>query len=305
MSRSILQETVTSWHRHDISRHAAVVSFFMLLSVAPMLLIISGVAGLFIDSTIVERETFENLAYAIGAEGAELIFSMLAGLKNSPHSLTATVIGALILLYAATHVLAQLRISLNRIFGVELKPGDLLHHFVIRKAISLGLISLFGILFAVSVIFTTATNTFLGSMSGTIPMISVLLPLMDAAASFLLMTVLFALLMKYLPDAKIRWTEVVVGSLFTGMIFALCKTLIALYLRHTNVASAYGAAGSVIAVMLWVYFSAQIFFFGAEFTRALSLALGDKITPKDHAYTIREESGFFNRLIVWLRSLFR
>lgn len=275
----MFRESFAAWHRHNAAGHAAAVSFFALLSVAPILVLAFGVAGFFIDQTFVEHTVFEALQSSLGSGQTRFIISLLQTLRVPSHTLGAALTGILVLLYSATRVMGQLRSSLNAIWGVEIKPDVNVRRYFLSKTFALGLISIFGVLLALSVL-TSMIYTFI---SAHIPGFTVIGPVMETGFSLGMVTIFTALLFVMLPDTTIRWEDAVTGAFATAIFITLGKVIFALCVVWAGFSTAYGIAGSVIAFMLWTYVSTQLFFFGAEFTHVYARTYGDPIAPKDHA----------------------
>ena len=275
----MFRESLSAWHRHNAAGHAAAVSFFALLSVAPILVLSFGVAGFFMNQAFVESTVFHVLQGSLGDGQTRFIIGLLTTLRIPTHSLVTALVGTLVLLYSATRVMGQVRNSLNEIWGIEIKPDVKIRRYFLSKTFALGLISIFGILLALSVL----TSVIYGFLAAHIPGFTLISPVVEIGFSLAMMTVLITLLFIVLPDTVILWRDAVAGGLFTALLVTLGKVAFTWCIGFTNFTSAYGIAGSVIAFMLWIYVSTQLFFFGAEITRAYARTNGNPIGPKAHA----------------------
>ena len=203
--------------------------------------------------------------------------------------LMATVIGLVTLVFGATGVFVQLQVSLNAIWGVQQKPGRAIVLFIRDRVLSFSLILVVGFLLLVSLILTAAI-AFVGTwFGGMVPGIEALIQLLNSLLSFAVTVLLFAMIFKFLPDAKIAWRDVWVGAVVTAALFTLGKFALGLYLGKSGVSSSYGASGSLIVLLLWVYYSSLILFFGAELTRVYANRFGARVVPADNAVAVERQ----------------
>jgi membrane protein len=212
---------------------------------------------------------------------------MIRNASSKPRTgMISTVVGIVALVFGAGGVVGQLQSSLNRIWGVTAKPGRGIWDFVRERFVSLAMVLGVGFLLLVSLVITailTHLSLYIGILIGGAAVIAYVL---DIVVSFGFVTVLFAMIYKFLPDVRIRWTDVWIGAALTSVLFTLGKFLIGFYLGTSGVTSAFGAAGSLITVLLWVYYSSLIFFFGAEFTQIYASRYGSGVVPADNAIPI-------------------
>ena len=264
---SLLKTTYNNWSDHHAPRLGASVAFYTLFSFAPLLVLTVAVIGLVFDPQKAQSGVIDQARQMIGARGADTVKSLLASAQKPASGLVASVIAFVTLLFGASGVFTELRDALNIIWDAEPKNSSGLMGMLKERLFSFGMVLSVGFLLLVSLIISAAL-AFLGKFfSGLIPLPEFVFQIVNFAVSFAIITLLFALLFKFVPARHIPWRDVAVGAVGTALLFTVGKLLLGLYLGKASVGSAYGAAGSLVAVIVWVYYSAQIFFFGAEFTR--------------------------------------
>ena len=271
------------WWNDNCLRLAASLAYYTALSLAPLILLIVGVVGLVLDRQQVGSQLSAQLEGLIGPAGRDLVTSILAA-TNPQGGTLATVIGLATLLIGATAVFGELQATLNLVWEVRPAPTNgvwagiwaVLRERLFSLALVLALAFLLLVSLVISAALAGATALFQG------PEQAVLSRILEIVVSLLVLTFVFALLYKYVPDAEIGWRDVWLGGLITAVLFTLGKTAIGFYLGQASVGSAYGAAGSLIALLVWVYYSALIMFFGAEFTHAWTIR-HHAVTPEPHA----------------------
>jgi len=286
----IFLSAAKSWNADNVFKHAAAVSFYTLFSLAPITIIAITVAGMFFGKESAAKELGKQITALVGPASAEMVQAVAKASETAGTSVMSTVIGVALLLFGATTVFGQLQESLNAIWSVRTKPSKsgwaLL---VIQRLVSFAMVLTIAFLLLVSLVITTALTTVVGHMGHAIGGSPVLLKVADIGISLVIITVLFALLFKVLPDVRIRWRDVWMGAAITAVLFTVGRYVIALYLGHSTVASIYGAAGSLVALLIWVYYSCAILFFGVEFTRAYRAIHHLKVEPKETAVVVRED----------------
>lgn len=262
----------------------AALAYYTVFSLAPLLLISIALAGFFLGEEAARGQVLNQLSGLIGEQGGQAMQDMVQNANAKPTTgLVASIIGVVTLLFGASGVFGQLQTSLNIVWGVEPKPGRGITGLLKDRFLSFGFILVVGFLLLVSLILTAAI-TFVAEWLGRMtPGLEALAQVLNFVLSFGVITVLFALIFKYLPDAKIAWKDVWLGAVITAALFVLGKFALGLYLGTGSVGSSFGAAGSLIILLLWVYYSAQILFFGAEFTQVWANRFGEKVVPDDDA----------------------
>lgn len=277
--REVLAASIGNWYAHNVPRLGASLAFYTLLSLAPLLVIVVAVAGAVFGREAAEGQLVWQIQDLIGRESAQTIQALLRGAQAPGAGTVASILGLLTLLYGATAVVAELRDALNTIWCVPKKEQTTLRSIlgVLRdRTVSLAVVLGAGFLLLVSLAVNAALSALEKQYQGWLSSPAVVLRGLDLAVSFLVITFLFALMYKLLPDLDLEWRDVIPGAMVTSILFSTGKTLIGIYLGTATVASAYGAAGSLVVLLFWVYYSAQIFFLGAEFTQVYAQTFGSK-----------------------------
>jgi membrane protein len=284
---NFLKDIATQWLEDGPFQLAAALSYYTLFSLAPILIIAIAVAGLFFGHEAATNQIVHALQSLVGQESAKAVQEMIQNASSKPKTgIISTVLGIGVLIFGAGGVVGQLQSSLNRIWGVTSKPGRGIWSFMWERFVSLAMVLGVGFLLLVSLVITTILThltLYIGSLIGGAAIIAHLL---DIVVSFGFVTILFAMIYKFLPDVRIQWKDVWTGAALTSFLFTLGKFLIGLYLGTSGVTSSFGAAGSLITVLLWVYYSALIFFFGAEFTQIYASRYGSGVVPAENAVPI-------------------
>ncbi len=278
---SIARRTIKAWSDDQIPLQGAALAFYSVLSIGPVLLIIMSVAGLVFGHDATSGYMVGQMRRLIGEQGAGAIEDILLHSRSPAKSLVATAIGVATLLFSASGFFAQLQQALNTIWKVPAARAGMFD-VVKKRLLSFGLIAGICLLLLFSLVVSAGIEALTAAFNGYLP--DVVLPATNFVVSIVVTTLLFAMTFRILPDVDIRWSDVWVGALITALLFALGKYLIGLYLGRSAFTSTYGAAGSLIALLTWVYYSAQIFFFGAEFTKVYAEATGESLAAK-HART--------------------
>jgi membrane protein len=286
-----LKDVFTQWINDEPFLLASSLSYYTLFSLAPLLVIAIGVAGFVFGREAAQNQIVETMGGMIGPESAQAIQGMIENASAKPKTgIISTVLGAVTLLIGAGGVVGQLQTSLNKVWGVEPKSDQGMWVFIRQRFISFAMVLAVGFLLLVSLVVTallTAFSQFLGGLVGGAEFVGHVL---DVVVSFGFVTLLFAMIYKFVPDVQIQWKDVWVGAALTSILFTIGKFAIGLYLGSSGVTSAYGAAGSLITVLLWVYYSSLIFLLGAEFTQAYATTYGSGVVPAPHAETAPDAS---------------
>jgi membrane protein len=279
----IFGTALKAWWDDDALRLGAALAYYTLFAIAPVLLVATGIAGLVFSTDAVRGEIVTQLDHLLGREGAHAVQSLLEGASQRRGGILATTIGSVAFIIAATGAFLELQAALNTIWRVKSNPGAHLKAFVIDRLRSFGLVVAVGFLLMVSLAVTAALAALSGWLSGRFPTIPLVLSGVTVLVSLIVTTALFALLYRVLPDVHLRWRDVTTGAFVTAVLFTIGQQLIGLYLGQSSVASSYGATGSVMILLLWVYYSCQILLLGAEFTRAYALRQGTQLVPEAFA----------------------
>jgi membrane protein len=262
----LLRQAGMQWINHKDARLGAALAYYSVFSLGPLLLIAVAVAGLLFGQEAVRGEVTGNLKGLLGDTGAQAIDAMLASASKPTEGILATIIGTGALAFAAVGVVVQLKDAFNTVWDVEATPGKGLWGFTRSYVLSFAAILSLGFLLLVSMLVTTALAAAGKYLAPHLP--EAALQTASFVVSLLVIAVLFAMMFKWLPDAKVRWRDVWLGAAVTAILFELGMFLIGLYIGKQSLESTYGAAASIVIVLIWVYYSAQIVLFGAEFTHA-------------------------------------
>ena len=286
----IMLDSGKAWNADNAFKHSAAVSFYTLFSLAPITIIAISVAGLFFGHDVATEKFSAQMTELVGAAGAEVIQKAMVANAVVSQGWLPTAIGFGMLILGATTVFGQLQGSLNDIWGVTAKPSRSGWAVMIaQRLISFAMVLTVGFLLLISLVLSTVLTAVVTFAQGGTTLAPALARGADIVIGLAVITVLFALLFKVLPDVRVRWREVWQGAFVTAVLFSAGRFLIALYLGHSAIASSYGAAGSLVALLIWIYYSCAILFFGAEFVRAHRLNLGDPVEPKETAVLVRRE----------------
>ena len=277
---------VKGWVADKATSMGAALALYSLVSLAPLLIVVIAVAGLFLGRDQAEQLLFTQVGQLIGDAGTEGIRTILQSVDTEREGILATVIGGFTLLLGATTVFAELKTDLDRIWKHTAKKASGIWGFLRTRLLSFGLVLTIAFLLLVSLVVSTAVSAAGAAWFGGFEAV---LHVIEFVLSVAVMTVLFAMMYKLLPAAKIRWSDVWVGGLVTALLFWIGKFAIGLYLGKSDVVSGFGAAGTLVLVILWVYYSAQIFFLGAEFTYEWARARGSRSGSGEAALAANSE----------------
>ena len=282
----LLKRAFQQWNEKDPFRESAVIAYYAIFSLPGLLLVIITLAGYFFGQERISGYLYGQIADAIGDNTASQVQKLVDAAYDADQSFIATIIGIATILFGATGVFFQLQKSLNFIWDVKPDPKKSgILQIVIARLFSLGMIITIAFLLLILLVITAILSALSGYIESNWPdYMMVLFRVLNLLVSFGIITFLFALLFKYVPDAKIKWKTVWIGSILTSLLFVLGKAGLGLYFSKANPGSGYGAAGFIILILLWTSYSSMIVFFGAEFTRAWSdYKYGDRIEPVRYA----------------------
>ncbi|HJT82472.1 MAG TPA: YihY/virulence factor BrkB family protein [Chthoniobacterales bacterium] len=287
----LIKTTFTEWWHDDTFRYAASLAFYTIFSLAPVLLIAVGVASFFFARDVATEKIVAEVQRMVGSEGARAVHQVLDASKGFGKSLWAIAAGLTTFLLGATAVFAELQIALNRVWDVRAQPRrGVILTFLLDRLRSFALALGVGFLLLVSLVISAALALLQDYLNQWMPGVPVIWQTLNILASFAIAAILFAMIYKYLPDVEITWNDVAIGAVVTAALFTGGKYLIGLYLGQTAVATAFGAAGSFAVLLIWIYYSALISFFGAEFTQVYARLYGSRIQPSRHAVRVGEKT---------------
>jgi membrane protein len=293
-ARGLASDAVHSYSRHSGRMLASAVAFSSLLSIAPMLFIAIGIASLAVGGARGRASVAADLARWIGEDGASTILSLLERTSFHRHGHAATVIGAIVLLYASTRLFSQMKRALNHMWDVHAKSGHGFRGKVLKqlrkRGLALLLVVFVGVLIVAVVIVKTIVAASADELFGDLGA-HIVFHVAETIISLATTTLMFAALFKVLPDARIAWRDAWRGAFVTAVLFAIGTTLISLYLGHKTLDILYGPGGSLVLILLWVHYSAQVFFFGAAVTGELARRRGVAIEPDEHGVRVVIEEG--------------
>lgn len=281
----IFLHAAKAWKDDNVFKHSAAVSFCTLFSLAPITIIAMTVAGVFLGREMADRQLGLQLTQLVGAASAEMVMGAAKASQTARESWWGTGLGIVLMLVGATTVFGQLQGSFNDIWGVRTRPsksGWIV--LVLHRLLSLAMVLTLGFLLLVSLVLTTLLTSALKRFDA-----SWGLQVAELAVSLVVVSVMFALLFKIMPDVRLRWREVWLGAAVTAVLFTVGRYAIALYLGHSTIASIYGTAGSLVALLIWIYYSCAILFFGVEFMRAYRALNNLPVEPKETAVLINDK----------------
>jgi membrane protein len=275
----LLKQTVLEWIHDKVPALGAALAFYTIFSIAPMIIVTVAVVGFIFGPDAAQGRIATELQGLVGAESARTIQSMIERAGNRQDGTIATIIGLGTILFGSTIVFAQLQDALNTVWGVKRRPSRGIWGIVLDRLLSFAMVLAIGFLLLVSLLVSAGITALGGYLGRILTVPEEGLQTLNFVLSFGIITVLFAMIYKVLPDVRIKWSDVWIGAMVTALLFTIGKFLIGLYLGRSSVSSAYGAAGSFIVVLLWVYYSSQILLFGAEFTQVYANMFGSHIHP--------------------------
>ncbi len=288
---SILKKTASDWLEDQAPTLGAALAYYTVFSLAPLLIIAIAIAGLVLGQEAAQGQIFDQLRGLLGEESGKAMQEMVESASAKPASgVTATLIGVVTLLFGASGVFGQLQTSLNTIWEVQPKPGRGIWGILRDRILSFSFILVVGFLLLVSLVLTAGVALVAEWFGGMFPGMEILTQIVNFVLSLVIITLLFAMIFKFLPDAKIAWHDVWIGAFITALLFTIGKLALGLYLGKSGVESSYGAAGSLIVLLLWVYYSSQILFFGAEFTQVYANRFGSRVAPAENAVAVTQSS---------------
>lgn len=283
---SVAKQSVQEWLEDRASNEAAALAYYAMISVPAMLLLIQWVLGRVVGDQV-QQQVISFIQEAVRGGGADAISSIVES-GDTPGAGLAAVASLATLAFSATGVVVNLEQAMNRMWEIaedEMSIGDR----ILKRLSSLLVVLLLGVFLAASVMLSTLVTAFAGTLQEILPFGTWVIQVLNVLLSLLLLTLLFGATMKYLPDAEVAWREVWLGSAVTAVLFIIGQFVLSQYLGRSAPGSAYGVAGSVVALLVWIYYSAMILFLGAEFTQVYANRYGSKIKPDENAITLEEK----------------
>ncbi|MEO5649779.1 MAG: YihY/virulence factor BrkB family protein [Ginsengibacter sp.] len=285
-----IKQVFKEFSTDNIFKYSASLAYYTVFSIAPILVIVITLSGLVFGKEAVQGQVYEQLNLLIGSVAAIQIQDTIKNIHLTGNNFFATVISFIILLIGATSIFGEVQDSLNKIWGLRIKTHKVWWKLILNRLLSFSLIVSIGFVMVVSLILNALVSAFGAFIGKYIDNYSVyFIEITEGILSFLVATFLFSLMFKVLPDARIKWKDVLIGGFVTALFFTIGKMGIGFYLGQSNLTSLYGAAGSVIIFMVWVYYSSIILYLGAEFTKVYAKLYGGKILPNEYAEWIKIE----------------
>lgn len=295
----LLKQTFTEWNEDHAPRLAAALAYYTAFSMAPLMVVIIGIVGIIVSQDTVQNQILTEVQRSLGADAASMLGELISNASKPAEGILATILGLITLLLGAGGAFGQLQDALNTIWDVEPsstskgKENTGIIFQIRNKFLSFGMVLVVGFLLLVSLVVNTAIAAISAYFVNLLPGVEFLISLLNLVISFVVITALFALIYKFLPQIKLEWRDVIIGAAMTSALFAIGRFLLGWYLGRSSTASAYGAAGSFVLILVWIYYSAQIVLFGAEFTQVYArrhgslqtgsvpkaLAAGSTLTP--------------------------
>ncbi|WP_343076089.1 YihY/virulence factor BrkB family protein [Halomonas elongata] len=287
---TVVRNAVKLWLERNAFSYAGSLAFYTLFSLAPTVIIAVTVIGLVLGEEAAQGQIVAQLEGTMGASAAELVQNAVSQSRIQESGILPTLLGVGALVVGATTVFGQMQFSLNTLWGVAARPStNSLWIFIKNRMLSLTVVLSIGFILLVSLALGVLVKAMLKAADGLLPFVGFLTNGAEFLVSLALVSALFATIFKVLPDVVLRWRDVLVGAVVTAVLFAVGRTAIAVYLAYTATASAYGAAGSVVVVLLWVYYSSLILLFGAAFTKCHLVAKGQAVVPRNSAVLVKHE----------------
>lgn len=287
---SYVKQVFSEFAGDNILKYSASLAYYTVFSLAPLLIVIISICGVLFGREAIQGHIYGEIKGLVGSDAAIQIQDTIKNIHLTGHNFFASTVSIIVLIVGATGIFGEVQDSLNKIWGLRIKTRKTWWKLIINRLLSFSLILSIGFVMMVSLILNAlvaAFGKFLGRYFSEFSVIFI--QISDNVLSFVITTFLFSLMFKMLPDAKIKWKDVFVGGLITSVFFTLGKLAIGYYLGSSNIATVYGAAGSIMIIMVWVYYSSIILYLGAEFTKVYAKLYGGKIFPNEYAVWIKTE----------------
>ncbi|MES2851150.1 MAG: YihY/virulence factor BrkB family protein [Bacteroidota bacterium] len=285
---SVLKDTGNGFSDNKLTRLAGSLAYFTVFSLGPLLVVIISLCGIFLKREAIEGRIYSILNDFVGQDTAAQLQQIVQNASIGNKSIVAGIIGVVILLIGATTVFAEIQDSINSIWGLKPKPKHGLLKLLINRLLSFSLVVSLGFLLLVSLSITGIIESLNDRLQQHFPEVTVyVFYVLNLLLTLGISTLIFAVIFKVLPDAKVKWKDVTTGAFVTAILFLAGKFLISFYISQTNIGSTYGAAGSLVVILAWIYYSSLILYIGAEFTKAYAVKYGSAIHPNSYAVTTK------------------
>ncbi len=285
----VFKEVISEFVEVNVLKMSASLAFYTLFALAPMFIIILTIVQLFFGAEAIEGNLYPQLAELIGSQAATQVEEMIKNAAISGRSTFSTIGSVIMLMFLATGVFVEIQESINYIWRLKAKPKTGFIKLIVNRLLSFSMVISLGFILLVSLALNAALEVLMGSLQKMFPTITLYLAYsLNLILTFIVITFIFSCIFKILPDAKIRWKNIIVGAITTALLFMIGKSVITFYLSTSDVSSTYGAAGSIVIIMLWVYYSAIILYFSAILTKVYAQISGYTIYPSEYAVFIKE-----------------
>ena len=287
----IVGETVKEWSNDKASRLSAALAYYTVFSIPPLMVVAIGIASLFTDRATIEEQVLNQAGSLMGQQGGEAIGTILQSAEQpGDGELLPTLLGVALLVFGASGVFTQLQDAMNTIFGVQPDPKRGIMGLIKDRFLSFTMVLTIGFILLVSLVLSTVLASLGNFIGGLVTEAEILLWLVNFIISFGIFMLLFALIFKTIPDVKMAWRDVLIGAAVTALLFKIGEFALSFYFERSDPTSAFGAAGSIILLLLWIYYSAQIIFLGAEFTEVYARRIGSGIQVEEDAVPLTREA---------------
>jgi membrane protein len=280
----VLKETFTEWNNSDATKDAASIAYYAIFSIPGLLIIIIWIAGNFFGQEAIQGQISSQINSMMGTDAAKSVEDIIAGALIDKQNIFMKTVGVFALIFGGTTVFFQLQKSLNNLWNIEAAPKKAIVKFLLDRANSLGMILVIGFLLMITMVLSSAISLMNNYITYRLGLETyILMELVNYVIGFILVVLVFAFMFKVLPDVEISWRSVWLGAILTAVLFTIGKFLLSLYFAELKPTSAFGTAGTIVLIMLWINYSCMLVFFGAEFTKVYSQKKGYKIIPSRHA----------------------
>ncbi|RYY58779.1 MAG: YihY/virulence factor BrkB family protein [Chitinophagaceae bacterium] len=285
----VLKNSFKGFGEDKLTKLSGSLAYYTVFSMGPLMIVIIFLGSIFLGQDAAQGKVFNELQGLLGTETASQVQDIIKNASLAGKTNTAAIIGLVTLLVGATTVFAEIQDSINTIWGIKAKPKKGWLKFLQNRFLSFSVIISLGFILIVSLALTSVIDIFSKRLQAHFPDVTVIVfYIINQVVTLTLVSTIFAVVFKVLPDAKIKWRDVFSGAVVTGLLFMIGKFLISFYINKTEVGSTYGAAGSLVVLLLWTYYSSLILYFGAEFTKAYAMKYGSAIHPNDYAVTTKQ-----------------
>lgn len=283
----LLKESIRSFVENDVMKYSASLSYYTIFSIAPMLIMAIAMGSFLFGRDAIEGNLFRQINSIVGNDAARQIQDMLKHTTLHKNSFLATTIAVVVFIIGATGVFGEIQSTINKIWGLKAKPKKGLIKYFVSRILSFAMVVSIGFLMIVSLLASAMIEILNEKLNNYLPNTTFIITIVNNVVALIIISLFFTIIFKYLPDSIVKWKDALVGSVFTSILFLLGKYVIGLYLSNSTTTSIYGAAGSLIIILLWIYYSSILLYFGAEFTKVYALKHGHGIRP--NKFSVRVE----------------